>query len=172
MLKFSLPDFQDLLQCILVTQWYLTLCNPMECSLPGSSVDGKKIEGGIHFLLQGIFPTQRANPGLLHCRQILYISVTREVHYKAEIPSFSVTCPWTHNRTEVPRVPKSWKTWVKGGEGRRAIIIMNLHCLNQIVYMLLIQLLQWISKGNTYIFCFSGERIELHLRYLLKYYKN
>ena len=27
---------------------------------------------GFHFLLQGIFPTQELNPGLLHCRQILY----------------------------------------------------------------------------------------------------
>ena len=27
---------------------------------------------GLHFLLQGIFPTQESNPGLLHCRQILY----------------------------------------------------------------------------------------------------
>ena len=27
---------------------------------------------GCHFLLQGIFPTQRWNPGLLHCRQTLY----------------------------------------------------------------------------------------------------
>ena len=27
---------------------------------------------GYHFLLQGIFPTQESNPGLLHCRQILY----------------------------------------------------------------------------------------------------
>ena len=27
---------------------------------------------GHHFLLQGIFPTQESNPGLLHCRQILY----------------------------------------------------------------------------------------------------
>ena len=27
---------------------------------------------GSHFLLQGIFPTQGSNPGLLHCRQILY----------------------------------------------------------------------------------------------------
>ena len=27
---------------------------------------------GSHSLLQGIFPTQRLNPGLLHCRQILY----------------------------------------------------------------------------------------------------
>ena len=27
---------------------------------------------GGHALLQGIFPTQGSNPGLLHCRQILY----------------------------------------------------------------------------------------------------
>ena len=27
---------------------------------------------GSHFLLQGIFPIQGLNPGLLHCRQILY----------------------------------------------------------------------------------------------------
>ena len=27
---------------------------------------------GCHFLLQGIFLTQELNPGLLHCRQILY----------------------------------------------------------------------------------------------------
>ena len=30
------------------------------------------MEAGSHFLLQGIFPTQGLNPGLLHCRQILY----------------------------------------------------------------------------------------------------
>ena len=33
---------------------------------------GKNIAVGCHFLLQGIFPTQGLNPGLLHCRQILY----------------------------------------------------------------------------------------------------
>ena len=27
---------------------------------------------GCHFLLQGIFPTQELNPGLLHCRQMIY----------------------------------------------------------------------------------------------------
>ena len=27
---------------------------------------------GCHALLQGIFPTQGSNPGLPHCRQILY----------------------------------------------------------------------------------------------------
>ena len=33
---------------------------------------GKNTEVGCHFLLQGIFPTQGSNPGLLHCRQILH----------------------------------------------------------------------------------------------------
>ena len=33
---------------------------------------GKNTGAGCHFLLQGIFPTQRLNPGLLHCRQTLY----------------------------------------------------------------------------------------------------
>ena len=33
---------------------------------------GKNTGAGCHFLLQGIFPTQRLNLGLLHCRQIVY----------------------------------------------------------------------------------------------------
>ena len=47
----------------------------MDCSPLGSYVCGDspgKITGvGCHFLLQGIFPTQGSNLGLLHCRQIL-----------------------------------------------------------------------------------------------------
>ena len=60
----------------LVTQLCLTLCDPMDCSPPGSSVHGdsprKTIGVGCHALLQGIFPTQGSNPGLPHCRWILY----------------------------------------------------------------------------------------------------
>ena len=48
----------------------------MDLSLPGSSVHGdspgKNTGVGCHALLQGIFPTQGLNPGLPHCRQILY----------------------------------------------------------------------------------------------------
>ena len=44
--------------------------------LSGSSVHGdspgKNTGVGCHFLLQGIFPTQGSNLGLLHCRQIPY----------------------------------------------------------------------------------------------------
>ena len=60
----------------LVTQSCPTLCNLMACSPLGSSVHGdspgKNTEVGCHALLQEIFPTQGLNPGLLHCRQILY----------------------------------------------------------------------------------------------------
>jgi len=39
---------------------------------------GQNTEMGSHSLLQGIFPTQRSNPGLLHYRQILYQLATRK----------------------------------------------------------------------------------------------
>ena len=49
-----------------------TLCNPMDCSPPGFSVYSKNTGVGCHCFLQGIFPTQGSNPGLLHHRWILY----------------------------------------------------------------------------------------------------
>ena len=62
--------------CSLVAQSCPTLCEPMNCSLPGSSVHGdspgKSTRVGCHALLQGIFPTQGSNPVLPHCRRILY----------------------------------------------------------------------------------------------------
>ena len=50
-----------------------TLCDPMDTRLlrPWGFL-GKSTGVGCHFLLQGIFPTQGLNPGLLHCRQTLY----------------------------------------------------------------------------------------------------
>jgi len=48
----------------------------MDCSRPGSSVHGdspgKNTGVRCHALLQGIFPTPGSNPGLPHCREILY----------------------------------------------------------------------------------------------------
>ena len=53
-----------------------TLCDPMDCSPPGSFVHGdspgKNTGVGCHAILQGIFPTQGLNLGLLYCRWILY----------------------------------------------------------------------------------------------------
>ena len=59
-----------------VSQSCPTVCNPMNYSLPRSSVHGifpdKSTGVGCHFLLQRIFPTQGSNLGLLNCRQTLY----------------------------------------------------------------------------------------------------
>ena len=51
----------------LATPWTIAL----QVLCPWDS-PGKNTGVGCHFLLQGIFPTQGSNPGLLHCRQILY----------------------------------------------------------------------------------------------------
>ena len=60
----------------LVAQSRPTLCDPMDCSPPGSSVHGdspgKNTGVGCHALLQGIFLTQESNWGLPHYRRILY----------------------------------------------------------------------------------------------------
>ena len=56
--------------------YYVFSCDLMDCSLPGSSCPwdslGKNTGAGCHAPLQGIFPTQELNLGLLHFRQILY----------------------------------------------------------------------------------------------------
>ena len=57
-----------------------TLCDPLQPTrllYPWDS-PGKYTGVGCHVLLQGIFPTQGMNPGLPHCRQILYLLTTRE----------------------------------------------------------------------------------------------
>ena len=49
----------------------LTLCNPMNYTVHGILQVRILEEIDISFS-RGIFPTQRSNPGLLHCRWILY----------------------------------------------------------------------------------------------------
>ena len=52
--------------CVLVALSRPTLCDPMDCSLPGSFVHGdspgKNTGVGCHALLQEIFPMQGSNP--------------------------------------------------------------------------------------------------------------
>ena len=78
---FSLLSYQQSYvysSCVLLccVQSHLTLCEPTDYSPPGSSVHGdspgKNPGVGFHALLQGTFPTQGLNPGLLHYRWNLY----------------------------------------------------------------------------------------------------
>ena len=74
--KSSIVLFIHLGLCAVLSCPAMSDCDPMHCSLPGSSVlgdsPGKNTGVGCHALLQGIFPSHGSNLGLLHCGQILY----------------------------------------------------------------------------------------------------
>ena len=68
--NFSFTHNFRLYICNVGIQLCLTL-RPHGLYSPWNS-PGQNTGVGCHFLLQGIFPTQGSNPGLLHCRRILY----------------------------------------------------------------------------------------------------
>ena len=79
----------------LIAQSCLTLCDPMDCSPPGSSVHGilqvRILEWVARLSPRGIFPMQRPNSGLPHCRWILYQQSHQGSPRKLEWVAFSRT---------------------------------------------------------------------------------
>ena len=75
---------------------------PARLLCPWDSPD-KNTGVGCHTLLQEIFPTQRSNPGLPHCRRILYQlshqGSPRILEWVAD--PFSSRSSWRRNRTRV-----------------------------------------------------------------------
>ena len=68
----------------------VSLCNPMDCNPPGSSVHGdspgQNTGVGYHTLVQGIFPPQGWRPGLPHCRRILSCLSHRGSCFRLSVP--------------------------------------------------------------------------------------
>ena len=54
-----------------VIQLCLTLCDPMDYTVH-RILQARILEWVATILLQGIFPSQESNQGLLHCKRILY----------------------------------------------------------------------------------------------------
>ena len=101
----------------LVTQSCPTLCNPMNCSPPSSSVHGdfsrQEYWSGLPSPPQGVFPTQGLNPGLLHCRQIPYqLSYQGSPEFEWKWKLFShvwlFATPWIIQSVKFSR-PEYWK---------------------------------------------------------------
>ena len=89
-----------------VSQLHPTLCDTMDCSLPGSSVHGIFLAIVLEWIAisfsRGIFPTQGSNPGLPHCRQTLY----RLSHQGSPKPRFiqvGPKSPYKRNTGEIHR---------------------------------------------------------------------
>ena len=102
----------NLLSLLLVVQLCRFFTNPRTTQVtrllcPWNS-SGKKTGVGSYFLLQGIFPTQRLNLGLLYCRQILYCLSHREgpnsaiiiPPFLASLPSFYPPPPGHHRASD------------------------------------------------------------------------
>ena len=66
----------------------------------GRYSSGQNTGVGCHSLLQGIFPTQGSNPGLLHCRWVLYQLGSPRILEWGAYP-FSSGSSWPRNQTEV-----------------------------------------------------------------------
>ena len=82
-----------------VSQSCPTLWDPMDYTLPGSSVhgifSGKNTGVGCHFLLQGMFPTQVSNPYLFSSVQPL-----------SRVQLFAI--PWTATSQTSLSITSSW----------------------------------------------------------------
>ena len=98
------------------------LWDSMDCSLPCSCSSlhrdspGTNTGVGCHALLQGIFPIQGSNPGLLQCRRILYHlshqGSPRILEWVASYP-FSRGISWPRNWTGVSCIAGGFFTsWV------------------------------------------------------------
>ena len=105
-----------------VAQSCLTVCHPMDCSLPGSSVCGifqaRLLEWVAISFFQGIFLKQGLNLGLPHCRQMLYC----------------LTC---HQGSTIPKVSSKFKIHLQYGGLINIgtvlllkILIYNMQCIS------------------------------------------
>ena len=96
---FSLSLLDPVMLYVLVTHC-VQLCNPMDCSLPGSSVHGilQARILGCHALLQRIFLTQESNLGLPHCR-LVYVIPLKVLcsNLSLSLQSYSASFPLAFN---------------------------------------------------------------------------
>ena len=84
-------------------------------SIEGSP--GKDTGVGSPSLLQGIFPTQGLNPGLLHCRWILYhLSHQGNQMPPALLLNYGLSFKHQQNRTAVQERPETSSYWLARAE--------------------------------------------------------
>ena len=86
-----------LLLLLLSHSRHVRLCATLRtaaCQAPLSMGFSKSVRVRCHALLQGIFPTKGLNPGLLHCRKILYHWAIREAPIISIPPSKSILNQW------------------------------------------------------------------------------
>ena len=104
--KLKLVSWQGLLShphpqasSLLPTGWVFSVAHQavMSWNFPGQNTGV-----GSRSLLQGIFPTQGSNPGLLHCKQILYQLSHREALWGLRLSLIFPVFIWSSSHWLVP----------------------------------------------------------------------
>ena len=82
-----------------ISPWLDILKSESEVKVAQSCLTPWTIQSGVgcHSLLQGIFPTQESNQGLLHCRRILYKLSYQESPDTLNIPPTTQRAFWAKN---------------------------------------------------------------------------
>ena len=114
--------------------------------LPGSFVLGdspsKTTREGCHALLQGIFPTQELNQGLLHFRQILY-----QLCYQGSL----VTTLWDYKSTS-----RKCESWIKRNAECQRIDTFKLHCWRRLLSPLECREIKPVNPKGNQLWIFIG----------------
>ena len=127
------------------------LSDPMDCSLPWD-FPGKSTEVGCHFLLQGIFPTQGSNPGLLHCRRFT-VWATPTINLCQQLQLVSCVCGVAGGSERVMGLSTGlWRIGLVNFEykhlpsWKKKTVLQNLlHVFNNVLFLLLDGQLQTCS---------------------------
>ena len=98
------------------SSWWPHGLQPARLLCPWDS-PGKNTGVGCHVLLQGIFPTQGSNPGLSHCRRILYcLSHQGSPHtfwFSSQYTYCILCCLYICRTTQVISNDSSWERTVR-----------------------------------------------------------
>ena len=99
----------------------LLLSHPVKSNsfaTPGNGLSSREYWSRLHVLLQEIFPTQRSNRYLLHCRWILYHWATGEVP-RIQVSIYSLKSPYVRKHINLKSVPPPPATWLRDTSGHK-----------------------------------------------------
>ena len=88
--------------CVTVAQLCPTLCDPMDYTVHGI-LQARILQWVAFPFSRGIIPTQESNPGLAHCRQILY-----QLSHKGSLSSSKASVSFPLNRP-ISSLPMNFK---------------------------------------------------------------
>ena len=118
----------------LSSKWKPTLCDPIDSTVHGI-LQARMLEWVAFPFSKGIFPTQGSNPGLPHCRQIVYQLSHKGSPRILEWVAYTISSrsSWPRNQTGVSCIAGRFFTnWAIREAPLPRNLLQNLHCLRSV----------------------------------------